>query len=129
MLMMGFTLEVFDSIGAEDIEDTLPALGLGIVREEAVGYTMVADQVFKGLGGGRFRGHGVDNSLGTALANIELSHGSPTMAMDAMIMSRSVTEEGVSCNTFISSMEVVGREAGLIFFAWVGAQRPKQTGW
>ena len=37
MLVMRFTLEVFDAIEAKDIKNTLPTLGLGIVREEAVG--------------------------------------------------------------------------------------------
>ncbi len=34
MLMIEFTFEVFDAIEADDAKDTLPTLGLAIVREE-----------------------------------------------------------------------------------------------
>jgi hypothetical protein len=115
MLMMGFTLEIFDAIEAEGIKDTLPASGLGVVGEETVGRTMVADQVLEGLGHVRFKAHGVDNSLGAGLANIELSHSRPTMTKDAIIMS-SVTEEGVSHYTFVPGVDIVGRETGLVVF-------------
>jgi hypothetical protein len=77
---------------------------------------MVADQIFESLGHVRFEMHRVDNSLGTGIANIELSHSSPSMPKDAIIMSRSVTKEGVSCNTFIPAMDIVGRETGLEVF-------------
>jgi hypothetical protein len=116
LMIMGSTLETFDAIEVEDIKDTFPALGLGIVREKAFGCTTVADQIFKGLGHGRFKAHGEDNSLGTGLANIDLGHSSPTMNRDAIIMSRSDTEEGVSCNTFIPAMDIVGREPELVLF-------------
>jgi hypothetical protein len=62
MLMMGFTLKVFDAIEVEDVKDMLPALGLGVVREDTVGYTMVVDQIFESLGHVGFETHGVDNS-------------------------------------------------------------------
>jgi hypothetical protein len=116
--MMGFTLEVFDAIDAEDIKDTFPALGLGIVRETTVGCTMAGDQIFKGLGHVRFKVHGVNESLETGLANIELGHSSGhTMTKDAIIMSRSVTEECFRSNTFIPTVDVVGREMGLVVLA------------
>jgi hypothetical protein len=60
MLITGFTLEGFDAIEAEDVKDTLPASGIGIVREETIGCTMVADQIFKGLRHVRFKAHGID---------------------------------------------------------------------
>jgi hypothetical protein len=34
MLVMGFTLEVFDAIKAKDIKNRFTALSLGIIREE-----------------------------------------------------------------------------------------------
>jgi hypothetical protein len=115
MLMTGFPLKVFDAIKAKNIKNTFPALDLGVVRDKTVGCTMVADQIFKGLGHARFKNvHRVHNSLGTGLA--ELSHSSPSMTKDAIIISRSVTEEGVSCNTFIPAMDIVGMEAGFVVF-------------
>jgi hypothetical protein len=116
MLVMGFTLKVFDAIEAEDIKNTFTALFLGVVREEAVRCAMVADQIFESLGHVSFKMHRVDDSLGTGFANIELSHGSPSMTEDTIIMSRSVTEECVSQNTFIPAMDIVGRETGLEMF-------------
>jgi hypothetical protein len=119
MLMMGFTLEVFDAIKTKDIKNTFTALSLGIIREEAVGCPMVlADQILESLGHVGFEAHRVDDSLGTGFSNIELSHSSSSMTEDAIIMSRSVTEEGVvSRHTFISSMNIVGRETGLEVFS------------
>jgi hypothetical protein len=116
MLMVGFTLKVFNAIKAKDIKNVFTALGLGVVREEAVGGAMVADQIFESLGHVGFETNRLDNSLGTGFANIELSHNSPSMMEDAIIVSRSLTEEGVNCNTFIPVMDVVGREAGLVTF-------------
>jgi hypothetical protein len=117
MLMMGFILKVFDAMQGKEMKNTFTAaLCLGIVREEAVRCAMVANSIFESLGHVRFETHRVDNSLGHSFANIELSHGSLSMTKDAIIMSRSVTEEGVSRNTFIPAMDVVGREAGLAMF-------------
>jgi hypothetical protein len=117
MLMMGFTLKVFDAIEVEDVKDMLPALGLGVVREETVGCTMVVDQIFESLGHVGFETHRVDNSLGASLANIELSHSSLSMTKDAIIMSRSVTEEGVSRHAVTPLVDIVGRETGLEVFS------------
>jgi hypothetical protein len=61
--MMGFTLEVFDAIEAEDVRDTLPTLGLGIISEETAGCTMVADQIFKGFRHVRFKAHRIDTTV------------------------------------------------------------------
>jgi hypothetical protein len=123
MLMMRFTLEVFDAIETKDIKNKFPTLGLGIVREETVGCTMVSNEVFKSLGHVRFQTRGIDNGLGTGLANIELSHSSTTMAKNPIIMGWSVTEEGASCYTFIPSMDIVGRETGLEVFSHWEADR------
>ncbi len=61
--------------------------------------------------------HGIDNSLGASLADIELRHRSSSMTKGAIIMIRSVTEEdGVSCYTFIPAVDIVGRETGLEVF-------------
>jgi hypothetical protein len=117
MLVMGFTLEVFDAIKVKDIKNTFTALSLGIIREEAVGCPMVADQILESLGHVGFEAHRVDNSLGTGFSNIELSHSSSSMTEAAIIMSRSVTEEGVSRHTFIPSINIVGRETGLEVFS------------
>jgi hypothetical protein len=111
MLVMGFTLEVFDAIKA------FTTLSLGVVREEAVGCAMVSDQILKSLGHVGFETHRVEDSLGTGFANIKLSHSSPNMPEDAIIMSWSVTEEGICSNTFIPAMDIVGREAGVEVFA------------
>jgi hypothetical protein len=105
MLMVGFTLEVFDTIKAKNIKNRFTAFGLGVVREEAVGCTMVEDQIFESLGHVEFKTHGVDVSLGVALANIALSHSRPSMT--------DTEEEGVSCKTFFPAMDVVSRETGL----------------
>jgi hypothetical protein len=107
---MGFTLKVFDAIMAKDIKKRFTALCLGVAREEAVRHAMVADYIFESLGHVRFKRHRVEDSLGTGFANIDLNYSSPSMTKDAIIMSRSVTEEGVSCNTFIAAMDVIGRE-------------------
>jgi hypothetical protein len=112
MLVMGFTLEVFDAIKAKAIKNAFTALSLGIIREKAVGCTMVVDQILVSLGHVGFEAHRVDDSLGTGFSNIELSHSSSSMTDDAIIMSRSVTEEGVSRHTFIPSMHIVSRETG-----------------
>jgi hypothetical protein len=50
MLVMGFTLKVFDAIKAKDVKNTFTTLSLGVVREEAVGCAMVLDQILKSLG-------------------------------------------------------------------------------
>ena len=60
--------------------------------------------------------HGIDNGLGAGLANIELSHSSTPMTKNPIFMGWSVTEEGVSCHTFIPPVDIVGREAGLEVF-------------
>jgi hypothetical protein len=70
MLMMGFTMEVFDAMKAKDVKNTFTALGLSVVREEAVGCAMVVDQTFESLGHVGFETHRVDDSLGTGFANI-----------------------------------------------------------
>jgi hypothetical protein len=117
MLVMGFTLEVFDAMKAKDVKNTFTTLSLGVVREEAVGCAMVSDQILKSLGHVGFETHRVEDSLGTGFANIKLSHSSPNMPEDAIIMSWSVTEEGICSNTFIPAMDIVGREAGVEVFA------------
>jgi hypothetical protein len=48
----------------------------------------------------RLKVHGVDNSLKACLANIELGYSSTSMAKDAIIMSRSLTQQTVYVATF-----------------------------
>jgi hypothetical protein len=63
------------------------------------------------------KAHGVDNSLRTGLADIELGCSSSSMAKDAIIMSRSVTEEqGIRGDAFIPSVHLAHRETGLEMF-------------
>ena len=91
MLVMGFTLEILDFVETKDVKDPLfTDLDLGIVREEAVWSTMLADEVLKSVGHLRFRSHPIGHSLGTPLPSIDLGHSAPGMSQDSIIVSWSV---------------------------------------
>ena len=120
---MGLTLEVLDGVEPKDVEDTLAALSLGVIRDETVGGALSSNEILESFGHIRFKTHGIDMGLGAVLANIELSHSSTCMPEDSIIVSRSVTEESVGSNCLIPAMHIIGRETGLVVFSHRKADR------
>ncbi len=110
VLMLRFTLDVLDLVETENVADTGTNLDFGIVGEEAIASTMFADEVLKSGSHFGLAAHRVDNILGAFFANVELDHSTTCMAKDAIIVGRSVTEEGVGGNVLIPTVDVVGRK-------------------
>jgi hypothetical protein len=80
---------------------------------------MDADEVFKSTRHIRFGAHGVNNSLGALLANIELRHGGSTMSQDAVVVCRSISKESIGSHILIPTVDIVGGEAGAkVFSEW-----------
>jgi hypothetical protein len=88
-------------------------LNLGIVREEAVECSMLANEVFKSAGHVRLKAHGVDNSLRAGLANIELGHSSISMTQNVTIMVRRVAEESIHDSVLVPSVDIASGKEGL----------------
>jgi hypothetical protein len=68
---------------------------------------MVTDEIFQGGSYFGFVVHRIHHSFGAVLANIELSHGTAAMTEDAIVVSRSIAEEGIgTSNAFIPMMNI-----------------------
>jgi hypothetical protein len=68
MLVMGPALQIFDSIKVKKVKNIFATLNLGIVREEAAGCAMLANEVFESPGHVRLKVHGVDKDSLRALS-------------------------------------------------------------
>jgi hypothetical protein len=62
---------------------------------------MFANVIFKSAWHVGFKVHRVDKGSTARLACIELGHSSTSMAKNAIIMGRGISEERISCNIFI----------------------------
>jgi hypothetical protein len=78
---------------------------------------MFTDKIFQSIGHLRFAFHAMCNGLGASLSSIDLCHGASGMAKNAIVVSRSVGEECISCDFFVPSVHIGGRPSGTVVLA------------
>ena len=113
MLMVGLRLSIINLIEAQKVLGVAMELRLGIVTHESNGGTNRANVVFKSSGDLLFRAHRVAFDMPRSQSKEDLHHSGASMARDAIISSRSVTEEGVCGLPFIQTRHIGSREARL----------------
>ena len=117
MLMMRFTLKVFDGIHAKYFMNGTADLGFSIVTEQCIGSTMLTNEILKSTGHFIASFHRVPSSEQAFAPTVELQHGCTTVTHDAIIMGRNIRKECICGNSVIEPTDVGSRKAAFEMLA------------
>ena len=98
----------------KDILDLGTESSLGTIAKEATGGTIEANKVLESGVDLSFRMHGKTSSKFTLDSTVQLQHGTASMAWKTIIMGRSIREDGISGNKFITAGDISTGETGAI---------------
>ena len=104
--MIGFTLPIRDNQSAEDILDAITGFSTRTVADKFVHSSPFTDVIFKSVNELFIRFNTIDVRDQRRTSNEKLS------SLNATINSRSIAEDGVSSNRFITTPNITCRKTG-----------------